>query len=187
MMRLFVALPLPVDVRACLNAVQSGLPGGRWIDPQNMHLTLRFIGDVQEPDARDLSLALSEIHAPSFDLALSGIGYFDRRGNVHSVWARAEKSEGLSHLQSKIESVVVRSGYAPEQRKFTPHVTLARLKDTPLERIGPWLEDAGPLRIQSFPVTEFTLFQSQLGHGGAKYTELVAYPLPEPPVTDLAQ
>ncbi len=175
MMRLFVALPLPVDARAQLSAVQSGLVGGRWIDPQNMHLTLRFIGDVPEPDARDLSLALSEIHAPAFDLSLSGIGHFDRRGNVHSVWARVGKCDGLTHLQAKIESVVVRAGYAPEQRKFTPHITLARLKDTPLERIGPWLEDAGVLSVPPFPVPEFALFQSQLGHGGAKYTELAAY------------
>jgi len=180
MMRLFVALPLPVDVRACLNAVQSGLPGGRWIDPRNMHLTLRFMGDVPEPDARDLSLALSEIHAPAFDLAFSGIGHFERRGNVHSVWARAEKSDGLAHLQSKIESAVVRAGWVPEQRKFTPHVTLARLKDTPLERIGLWLEDAGALSVPAFPLSEFVLFQSQLGHGPAKYTELAAYPLVEP-------
>jgi len=177
MMRLFVALP--VDVRACLNAVQSGLPGGRWTDPQNMQLTLRFIGDVPEPDARDLSLALSEIHGPAFDLALSGIGHFGRCGNVHSVWARAEKSGGLTHLQSKIESVVVRSGHAPQQRKFTPHVTLARLKGAPLERINLWLKDVVALSVPAFPLSEFVLFQSQPGHGPAMYTELATYPLVE--------
>jgi len=177
MMRLFVALPLPVDVRAQLTAMQSGLPGGRWIDPQNMHLTLRFIGEMPEPDARDLSLALSEIHVPTFELRLSGIGHFDRRGSVHSVWARVEKSDALLHLQAKIESVVVRSGGQVEKRKFTPHVTLARLKDTPLERIGPWLECSGALNVPAFPVSEFALFQSQLGHGAARYTELAAYPL----------
>jgi len=120
MMRLFVALALPDDVRERLHAVQSGLVGGRWIDPANMHLTLRFIGEVTEPDAHDLDLALSGVHAPAFDLSFSGIGHFGRRGNVHSVWARAEKSSALGHLQSKIESVVVRSGMEPEQRKFTP-------------------------------------------------------------------
>ncbi len=177
MMRLFVALPLPVDVRAQLSTVQSGLLGGRWIDPQNMHLTLSFMGDTLEPDAHDLSLALSEIHAPAVDLSLSGIGHFDRRGNVHSVWARVGKCDGLAHLQAKIESVAVRSGWTAEQRKFTPHVTLARLKDMPLERIGPWLETADVLNVPPFPVKEFALFQSQLGHGPAKYTELVSFSL----------
>ena len=181
MMRLFVALSLPVDVRAQLGAIQAGLPGARWIDTQNMHLTLRFIGEMQEPDAHDFSLALSHIHAPAFDLSLSGIGYFDRRATVHSVWARAEKSDGLMHLQSKIESVVVRSGGPVEKRKFTPHVTLGRLKDTPVERIGPWLETSGVLSVPPFPVAEFALFQSKLGHGGARYIELAAYPLIESP------
>ncbi|NQV44822.1 MAG: RNA 2',3'-cyclic phosphodiesterase [Rhodospirillales bacterium] len=181
MMRLFVALSLPVDVRAQLGTTQAGLPGARWIDTQNMHLTLRFIGEMPEPDAHDLSLALSHIHAPAFDLSLSGIGYFDRRGTVHSVWARAQKSDALLHLQSKIESVVVRSGGPVEKRKFTPHVTLGRLKGTPVERIGPWLETSGVLSVPPFPVTEFALFQSKLGHGGARYIELAAYPLIEPP------
>lgn len=179
MIRLFVALPIPVDVRARLKAVQSGLAGGRWIDPENMHLTLRFIGDMLEPDARDLGMALSEIHVPAFELTLSGIGHFDKRGFVHSVWARAEKSEALLHLQSKIESVVVRAGARVETRKFTPHVTLARLKDTPLERIGPWLETQGALSVPSFPVGEFVLYQSERGHGGARYTPLAEYPLLE--------
>lgn len=179
MMRLFVALTLPADIRARLSTVQSGLSGARWIDAESMHLTLRFIGEIAEPDAQDMTHALSEIHAPAFDLTLAGIGHFDRRGMVHSVWARAERSPALLHLQAKIESVVVRNGGQAEKRKFTPHVTLARLKDTPVERIGPWLESTGDLQAPSFVVNEFVLFQSKLGHGGARYLELATYPLIE--------
>ncbi len=181
MIRLFVALALPVDVRAQLVAAQAGLSGARWIDSESMHLTLRFIGEMAEPDVHDMMDALSAVHAPAFDLGLDGIGYFERRGHAHSVWARAEKSPALLHLQAKIESAVVRSGGQVEKRKFLPHVTIARLKDVPVEHLGPWLEDRGSLKIPPFPVTEFSLFQSQLGHGGARYLELESYPLMDYP------
>ncbi len=177
MKRLFVALPLPVDVRAQLAALQSGLAGARWIDPDSLHMTLRFLGDVSEPDAEDVDFALSEIYSPAFDLGISGIGYFERRGLVHTVWARVEKADALLHLHSKIESAMVRCGFDPEQRKFTPHVTLARLKDTPVERIGPWLEISGAAVVPPFAATGFTLFQSERGHGGARYTPLGEYEL----------
>jgi RNA 2',3'-cyclic 3'-phosphodiesterase len=177
MKRLFVALPLPVDVRARLAALQSGLAGARWIDADAMHMTLRFMGDMSEPDARDVSSALSEIHCPAFDLSISGIGYFERRGLVHTVWARVGKSDALMHLHAKIESAVVRAGLDPEQRKFTPHVTLARLKDTAVERIGPWLETSGAAVVPPFGARSFTLFQSERGHGGARYTPLCEYEL----------
>ena len=177
MKRLFIALPLPVDVRARLATLQSGLAGGRWVSSDNMHMTLRVLSEISEPHALDVASALSEIHAPAFDLSISGIGYFEKRGFVHTVWARVEKSDALMHLHAKIESAVVRCGLDPEQRKFTPHVTLARLKDTPVERIGPWLETTGAVVVPPFDVSTFTLFHSELGHGGARYTPLSEYEL----------
>ena len=180
MIRLFVAMSLPVDVRIQLTSLQSGLAGARWIDSSSMHLTLRFIGNIAEPEVQDIGQALSDIHAPAFDLSMSGIGYFERRGYVHSVWARVEKTDPLMHLQSKIESAMVRCGCDPETRKYTPHVTLGRLKDTPVERIGPWLENSGAAVVPPFGVEGFTLFQSERGHGGAKYTALEEYDLVSP-------
>lgn len=176
-MRLFIALPLPVDVRARLAALQGGLAGASWIDGDAMHITLRFLGDVSEPDARDVGSALAEIYDPTFDLNISGIGYFERRGLVHTVWARVEKSDALLHLHSKIESAVVRCGFDPEQRKFAPHVTLARMKGTPAERIGPWLESSGVAVAPPFGAHNSTLYQSERGHGGARYTPLSEYEL----------
>ncbi len=180
MIRLFAALALPVDVRAQLSARQSGLAGARWIDSAALHMTLRFIGEVSEPDAQDISLALVAIQAPAFELGFSGMGYFERRGSVHSVWAKPTRSDALKHLRSKVESAVVRCGLEPETRKFKPHVTLARLKDTPEALVGPWLEQAGAAVIPPFTVDSFTLFQSRLGHGGARYIPINEYPLFQP-------
>ncbi len=184
MMRLFVALSLPVDVRARLAALQTGLAGARWIDAPRMHLTLRFIGEVPEVDARDMDFALQGIHAPAFDVTLDGVGYFERRGLVHAVWARIARNEALSHLQAKVESAMVRCGLEPEGRKFTPHITLARLKDVPAHNIGPWMQHAhgvgAPVGSSSFHVDGFVLYQSFRSRNGAKYEPLAEYPLLEP-------
>ncbi len=177
MMRLFVALPLPVDVRARLGALQSGLAGARWIDQGLMHITLRFIGEVSEVDARDLSDALDGIDVPVFDLTLNGVGYFERRGVAHTLWAGIQRDEALMRLQAKVESAVVRAGQPREQRKFAPHVTIARLRDVPVDRLGHWLEDLGPVAQTPFTVDRFILFQSFRGHGGAEYLPLAEYPL----------
>ncbi|MEQ8667455.1 MAG: RNA 2',3'-cyclic phosphodiesterase [Rhodospirillales bacterium] len=177
MMRLFVALPLPVDVRARLGALQSGLAGARWIDQSMMHMTLRFIGEVPERDADDIGDALASIEMPAFDLSLGTVGYFERRGVAHTLWAGIAKCEALTRLQAKIESAVVRCGQPRETRKFAPHITIARLRDVPVDRLGHWLEDLGPVSATPFTADRFVIYQSLRGHGGAQYQALADYPL----------
>ncbi|MBM3565513.1 MAG: RNA 2',3'-cyclic phosphodiesterase [Alphaproteobacteria bacterium] len=176
-MRLFVALPLPDDAHRRLAALQSGVPGARWVDAANLHLTIRFLGEADRHAAEDLNLELAGIRAPAFGVQLSGVGFFDRGRYAHTLWAGVEKSEPLFFLRDKIESAAVRAGFAPEGRKFTPHVTLARLKDVPTERLGPYIETRHGFAAGPYAVTHFTLFESRQGGDGPHYEPLADYPL----------
>ena len=142
-----------------------------------MHVTIRFIGEVDRGEAEDIAGALQEIDAPAFALAFNDVGYFDRGRQVHTLWAGIQRCDALFHLHDKIESAVVRLGYEPERRKFKPHVTLARLKSTPVSRIGVWLENHGSFSTTSFQVDHFTLFESFTKNEGPHYEGLVDYAL----------
>ena len=176
-MRLFVGLALPDNIRARLSALKGGLKDARWVAPENLHLSLRFIGEVAGGEDKDVDQALQTVSAKAFALSLSGLGAFDRRGRVHAIWAGVEKSDALARLRDGIESTLVRSGLEPEHRKFTPHVTVARMKKGSASQAGQFLEihhgfSAGPMTVR-----HFTLFESHLGHGGAYYVALADYPL----------
>lgn len=175
MFRLFVGIALPDDVRLRLAGLCSGLPGAKWIDPENMHLTVRFIGEVGGAQAEDIDVALSRVIAPAFDLVLSGVDCFESGGKVHTLWMGFAKQPLLAHLYGKVESALVRAGCEPERRKFKPHVTLARLRGE--SRIGSFIQAYNRLTIGPFPVDRFTLFRSHLGSEKAHYEELADYPL----------
>lgn len=170
MIRLFVAIPLPEPVRMQLSMLQSGLQGARWVRPENIHLTLRFIGEVPEDVAADIDAALSVINAPRFTLELDGVGSFSRGRHPHALWVGLAKSPALAHLQAKIESALVRAGLDPDDRKFAPHVTLARLKDVRAARIETWAAEHGGFRSPPFEADRFILFSSFLSSGGAIHT-----------------
>jgi 2'-5' RNA ligase len=177
MIRLFVAIPLPEPVRTQLTLLQSGLQGARWLKPENIHLTLRFIGEVRNDLASDIDMALSKISGPPFEMALEGIGNFGRGKRPHAMWAGVAKSEPLMHLQAKIESALVRTGLDAEERKFSPHITIARLKEMRPSRVEAWLADHGGFRSPPFTVDRFALFSSFLKPEGALYIEEASYPL----------
>lgn len=177
MLRLFVALDFPADVRDRLAGLGGGVPGARWTDAGNLHLTLRFIGEVPGDTAADIDAALAEVEAPAFPLVLDGVGVFGTGRNARILWAGVERSDALSHVQAKVESALVRCGLPAEERRFSPHVTLARLKDAPKDRIGRFLEDRGLFRAGPFPIDHFTLYRSHLGKGAAVYEALREYPL----------
>ncbi|MDH5410245.1 MAG: RNA 2',3'-cyclic phosphodiesterase [Alphaproteobacteria bacterium] len=177
MIRLFVAIPLPELVRTQLTMLQSGLQGARWIKPDNIHLTLRFIGEVPNDLASDIDTALSEITAPPFELELDGIGSFARGKHPHALWVGVSKSEALLRLQAKIESALVRTGLAAEERKFSAHITIARLKEMRPNRVEAWVADHGAFKTAPFQVDRFALFSSFLKTEGALYIEEASYPL----------
>jgi 2'-5' RNA ligase len=181
MFRLFVGITLPQDIRLRLVGLCSGLPGARWIDPDSMHLTLRFIGEVGGAQADDIHAALQRVAAPAFDLLISGIDCFESGGKVHTLWAGVEKQPLLAHLRDKVESALVRAGCEPERRKFKAHVTLARFRNGTGIRIGPFIQANNPLAEGPFVVETFTLFRSHLGGDRAHYEALAEYPLEAAP------
>ncbi len=177
MIRLFAGLELPEAVRAELAAMTAGVPGARWVAPDNMHVTLRFVGDVDEGVGRDVHEALATVRAPRFALALAGIGTFGSKRHPHALWVGVERAPELVHLRDKIESALVRAGLEPETRKFSPHVTLARIKEPPGPRLGEFVARHDGYRSESFVCERFTLFSSHLGRSGASYTAEAHYPL----------
>lgn len=177
MPRLFVAIDLPVMVREQLSTLCCGLPGARWVKAEQLHLTLRFIGDVDGSVFKQIREALSEVNCEPFSLQLKDIGFFPPRGKPRVLWVGIGKNEQLVRLRNRIESTLVRMGLPPEGRKFSPHITLARLKDTPGSRIGAYLAHNSLFATESFPVHEFYLYSSVLNAKGAKHYIEEAYPL----------
>lgn len=180
MLRLFVGLALPDTLRQAFSRICQGLPDARWVDPDNYHLTLRFIGEVDRHEAADIDDTLQRIEAPAFDLTVNGLGTFGQGRKTRALWARVNASAGLSHLQSKIESAVVRAGQPPESRKFVPHVTLARFRTAQPNHIQAFVERNGLFHEGPIAMNRYVLFESHLGKGGAHYEEVADYPLAPP-------
>lgn len=177
MIRLFAALALPEAVRERLALVRAPLPGARWMPPENMHVTLRFVGEVEPPLATDIDAALARIAAPAFDIRLTELGIFGSRGRVRALWAGVEKTEALRRLQAKIETACVQAGLPPEGRKFHPHITLARCKNVPEEPANAFIADYGGFDLPAIPVDAFSLYSSRTGRAGAVYAAEAVYPL----------
>ncbi len=177
MVRLFVGVELPEDVRERVASLCGGVPGARWISPENLHLTLRFIGEVSGGEADDIYHALAAVRPRSFDITLSGVGHFETAGEVRQLWVGVERNTELVALRHRIESALVRVGLEPEGRRFTPHVTLARLRDTPSRRVSSFLAHHSLFRAGPIPVDHFTLFSSYLQNSGPIYTAEADYPL----------
>ena len=176
MMRLFVALALPDAVADGLVMLQGGIPGARWSTREQLHLTLRFIGEVDGRDAQAIDDALASIRAPRFTLELKGVGEFGGK-NPRALWAGVRDDELLMHLQRKIESAVQRVGIEPEERKFSPHVSLARLKGAPRERIITFLASHALYASEPFAVNAFILYSSTLTPNGSLYRAERSYRL----------
>jgi 2'-5' RNA ligase len=177
MPRLFVALELPDGVKDRLGELCHGVPGARWVPRDQMHLTLRFIGDVDGGTASDVREALTEVRAPAFLMALHGVGHFPPRGEPHVLWVGVRPSEPLRQVHAAVERAVRRAGIPAEDRKFHAHVTLARLKGTPARRVGEYIAGNGLFDVAPFPVTEVALFSSQLSSLGAAHALEATQPL----------
>lgn len=178
MHRLFVAIRPPEVVMDALVDTTDGIDGARWQSEDQLHLTLRFVGEVERPQANDLAEALGEVQAERFTLQVAGTGHFERKGRPHSVWARVLPSPGLNLLHGRVERACQLTGLPRETRKFVPHVTLARLSGG-AGPIAPWLAETGTLQVPEWRVDAFTLYESHLGKAGALYQPVANYGLGE--------
>ncbi len=177
MIRLFAALALPEAVRERLALVRAPLPGARWVPPENMHVTLRFIGQVEPPMAAEIDAELSRIAASPFDIRLSELGTFGSRGRVRTLWVGLEQSELLGRLQEKVEAACVRAGLEPDSRNFHAHITLARCKDVRLAPAEEFIATHSGFALPAISVDSFVLFSSRTGRSGAVYSPEAVYPL----------
>ncbi|MDK9719725.1 MAG: RNA 2',3'-cyclic phosphodiesterase [Rhodospirillales bacterium] len=178
MLRLFVGIDLPSSARESLSLLAAGLPGARWLAPETYHVTLAFIGDLDEGAAEELHEELSTVRGKDFLLELSGVGSFESKGKLRALWAGVVLSEPLAILQGRVAAACVRAGVKIEKRKFKPHVTLARFSEQPSKaKLGDWLAAHSLMRLQPLAVTSFVLFQSHLGREGAHYEALERYAL----------
>lgn len=176
MHRLFVAVRPPPHIRAALLGLMGGISGARWQDDGQLHLTIRFIGEVNRHRADDIHAALAGIHHPGFQLAVSGLGLFDRRGIPETLWAGIAPAEPVLALHNKVDQALARVGIPPEERAFHPHITLARLGRT-AGRLHDFLARTGGAGSPPFAVAAFSLYESRLTPEGAIYTEVESYPL----------
>ena len=176
-MRLFVAIDLPEDVKAQLASLSFGVPGARWTDDEQLHLTLRFIGDADQFLYEEIRRSLAEIQFDIFDLALEGVGHFPAKGKPQVLWVGLEKNEPLLQLQKLVDRVVQQAGVAPDGYKFSAHITLARLKDTPMSRVTDYLIEHMNFKTEPFEITEFHLYSSVLTSKGSIYEVEETYEL----------
>jgi len=154
-----------------------GIPGAKWVTPEQLHLTVRFIGEVDGAIFRDIRNVLDEISFVSFSLQLKGVGYFPPRGAPRVLWIGLEKSEPLLLLRKKIDSTLLRVRVEPEGRKFSPHITMARLRNSPVQKIANFLSGNGLFSQEPFQVEDFKLYSSILTPKGAYHKVERIYPL----------
>jgi 2'-5' RNA ligase len=176
MPRLFTALALPQRIADELAGMRGGLYGARWIDAANYHITLRFIGDIDEATALDVHSVLDGIRRPAFTVTLDGLGAFGG-SKPRAIVATAKAVQPLVELQAEQERLMRRVGLPIETRKFTPHVTLARLRQVSPVAVADYLSMRGWLASQSFEVDRFTLFSARDSVGGGPYLAEAEYPL----------
>ena len=178
MIRLFVALRPPPAIRAQLAATMDGVLGARWQDDEQLHITSRFIGEVERPVAEDIAAALGQIHADAPVVALQGVGRFERRGATTALWAGIAPHDALAALHRKVDQACIRAGLLPEHRAYLPHVTLARLARG---AAGPdadrWIATHAGLASAPFALPHLVLYESILNRDGARYEPVMRWAL----------
>lgn len=176
MPRLFTGLEIPSETGLMLSMLRGGLRGARWIDPENYHITLRFIGDIDDRTADEVANALDKIRRRPIEIRLTGLGSFGN-GKPHAVWARVEPSAELSELQAEQERLFQRLSLPPERRKYIPHVTIARCRTSTNADVAKWLAERGNFQAMPFTAGRFVLFSAKSSVGGGPYLVEEAYPL----------
>ncbi len=170
MIRLFTAIPLPQKIRAILHGMGRSLPGARPVPLDQIHITLRFIGEIEGSLLQDIKESLSSLKVDSFSLAIRGVGHFPPRGQPRVIWAGLYPTDKLSRLKRKIDSNLQQCGIPSEQRKFSPHVSLARLHNCPIKRVTEFLAGNSFLEFDELRINQFNLYSSKLTPKGAIHT-----------------
>jgi RNA 2',3'-cyclic 3'-phosphodiesterase len=176
MPRLFTGIEIPHDVAQSLAALRGGLPGARWIDPENYHVTLRFIGDVDDVVSHEVASMLSRVRRGAFELRVEELKSFGGR-KPRAIVATLGPAQAVMELQAEHERLMQRVGLEPDGRKYIPHVTLARLRVTSSRQVADYLSVRPLLRSPLFTVSRFVLFSSRASIGGGPYVVEAAYPL----------
>ncbi len=176
MPRLFTAIEVPKEVGMMLSMLRGGIHGARWISPENYHLTLRFIGDIDERTANEAAGMFDFVERPAFTITLTGLDHFGGK-KPRAIFASVQPSPALIELQAEHERMMQRIGLPVEGRRFTPHITLARLRDASVIEVADYLASRGGFRPISFPVSRFVLYSSRASQGGGPYIVEADYPL----------
>ncbi|NLE00198.1 MAG: RNA 2',3'-cyclic phosphodiesterase [Fibrobacter sp.] len=177
MPRLFIAVDIPERIKNDITDTYMALPGARWVEDEKIHITLSFIGEVDNPTEQTIKNSLRTITVAPFTLSLKGVGYFPPRGQPRIIWVGLSNSQELIRLQGKIERVLTVSGIETEKRKFHPHITIARLDNTPEQRVAQYLALNSLLTSEPFEVSAFHLYTSILRKEGALYSKSASFSL----------
>ena len=175
-LRLFLAIPVPPDIAVRLSALETDVPGASWRNAEQYHLTLRFIGEMDEATARDIDLELGRIVAAPFEISLRGTGSFGGK-EPNALWAGVDAPPDLARLAASCETAVRNAGLAPERRNYKPHVTLAYLHGTLDDEVAPYLQETADFRTEAFWVDHFCMYSSRATKAGSHYVEEAVYPL----------
>ena len=176
-MRLFIAIELPDDLKRLLGRLRSDIPGARWVPTEQIHLTMAFLGEVEESTQERLKGELARIYVPAFQLRFTGIGCFPNPRRPRVVWIGLEPEALLTELAARVREAVLTCGIPQEERPFSPHITLARLKVPSFREIGVLIEQHQKQKLPPFQVREFKLFESRLTPQGAIHTPLNVFSL----------
>ncbi|MDK9696550.1 MAG: RNA 2',3'-cyclic phosphodiesterase [Siculibacillus sp.] len=176
MPRLFTGLELPEDLGLSLSFLRGGLPGAKWIDVENYHVTLRFIGDIDDRTAEEIAHELRRVGRSRFELRIEGVDAFGGR-QPHSLIAKVAPTPALVELQAEHERICQRLGLPAEPRKFLPHITIARCKGVAHEAVAQWLALRGGFSGGTWTAERFVLYSSRASRGGGPYIVEEAFDL----------
>jgi RNA 2',3'-cyclic 3'-phosphodiesterase len=176
MPRLFTAIELPERVVGQMALMRGGVVGARWLEPEDYHVTLRFIGDIDARAAHEIAETLGDIRRPKAAVRFEGLSWFGG-DKPRQIVAKVRADPALMDLQAEQERRLRRIGVEPETRKYTPHVTLARLRGVAHAAIADYLAARGALVVEAFTAERFVLYSARDGTGGGPYVVEAAYPL----------
>ena len=186
MPRLFVAIDLPEEVKSSLSQMSAEIPGAKWVGAAEIHLPLRFIGEVSPQTFSSIRTVLSGVSFVPFSLSVSGVGHFPPHGHPRVLWVALEQRTELTLLQQQIEATLQQAGVGAEERPFSPHIPLPRLKETPSAVVARFEAAHKGLAFPPFAVDEFILYSSVLTPRGAVHRKEAVYraarlpPVPAP-------